>query len=117
MPLYEHRCLNGHVRDVFEHTRDDLGCDTTICGECGSTMALVQSYGRGLLYFEEGKERIIRNLEVLEPGNNPTGPVRVASPKDHERAMKRAGVREPVAADWDKLRLRDRAKKKTGRWV
>lgn len=115
--LYEFQCINGHKRDVFEHHPDDKGCETIFCKECGHSMAPVPTYGRGLLYFEEGKERVIHNLEVLGPHNKPSGPVRVASHKDHERAMKRAGVRSPTAADWDKLKLRDRAKEKTGRWV
>lgn len=117
MPLYEYECINGHKREGFEHHPDDLGCTTMVCDECGHTMAPIPSYGKGLLQFEESKERIIHNLEILGPGNIPSDPVRVASPKDHEKAMKRAGVREPTASDWDKMQLRDRAKKKPGRWV
>ena len=71
-----------------------------------------------LLALEEAKERYVWNLEpTVEPGQHSKGPVRVASPSQHREAMKRAGVREPVASDWDRLKLRDRAKTKPKRWV
>ncbi len=107
MPIYEHRCLNDHSRDVFEHHPDNLGCDTIICETCGHSMAPVPSYGRGLLYFEEGKGRWIHNL-----GHDP---VYITSRKQHIEAMKRAGVSEAPAIP-PKTKLTGRAKE-NGRWI
>jgi len=82
--IYEFTCIEGHGRDVFEHHRDDLGADTVICDVCGNSMGPLPSYGRGLLFFEEGRGRWIHNL-----GDKP---VYITSTKQHEREMKRAGV-------------------------
>ena len=108
--LYEYLCLNGHTREVFEHTPKDKGVTTPICN-CGHTMGPIPSYGRGLLYFEEGRERIIENLFAA--------PVRVTSYRQHRELMKKAGVESAPAI----LRQQDNRNRKTltlvakGRWI
>ena len=87
--LYQFECINSHSREVFEHTADNLGCDTIICEHCGHSMAPVPAFGRGLLFFEEGRGRWIHNL-----GHDP---VYITSRKQHIEAMKRAGVSEAPA--------------------
>jgi hypothetical protein len=83
MPLYEYVCLEDHRRDVFLHAARDLGAQTVVC-DCGHTMGLSLSLGRGLTYFEEGRARTIYNL-----GHEP---VVVTSHEQHKAAMRRAGV-------------------------
>lgn len=105
--IYQFECIEGHQRDVFEHARENLGCETIICKTCGHTMAPVPSYGRGLLYFEEGRGRWIHNLGEK--------PVYITSKKQHIAAMKAAGVAEAGAIP-NKTKFTGRASEK-GRWV
>src|SRR3990172_796363 len=107
MPLYEFVCLEGHHRDVFEHHRDDLGCQTIFCEICDHSMAPAPRFGRGLLFFEEGRGRWIHNLADK--------PVYITSKKQHEEAMKKAGVREAPAIP-DHIKLSGRVSEK-GRWI
>ena len=85
--IYEWRCSGcGLEAEHFEHHPDDKGAESYVCA-CGYSMApLIGLLGRGLLYFEEGRERTIWNL-----GHEP---VRLSSAKAHKEAMKRAGVGE-----------------------
>lgn len=89
MPVYDFQCANEHVKEVFVHVRDDLGCETIICNRCGHGMAPVSSYGRGLLFFEEGRGRWIENLGPE--------PVYITSKKQHAEVMKKRGVEEAPA--------------------
>ena len=109
--LYEYECLNGHRRERFEHHPDDKGCETIICDECGHTMGPVPSYGRGLLYFEEGRARTIWNLGPE--------PVTIRSHKEHLEAMKKAGVAQAGAEIVTTNNLRRSPRKITakGRWI
>lgn len=108
--IYGYRCINGHEKDVFVHHPKDKGCEPTIC-HCNNTMGPVLSMGKGLLYFEEGRERIIYNLGPE--------PVRVRSSAQHKEAMKKAGV-QPAPAVFEstsntfKEKIRITTK---GRWV
>ena len=105
MPVYDFICIKGHTKEVFEKTRDDLGCETVIC-KCGNTMAPVPSYGRGLLFFEEGRGRWIHNLGV--------NPVYITSKKQHIEAMNRAGLMEAPA----ELPTRGHSRISTkGKWI
>lgn len=114
MPIFDYRCPIGHVTEHYVGISEEV--PTQQCW-CSLVACKVFSPGIGrMLSMEEGKEQVIRNLEVLGEGNESTGPVRITSPDAHRRAMKRAGVREVTASDYDKLRLRDRAKTKPERW-
>ena len=84
MPMFEMRCLNGHVRDIFAHSVLERACKTIICTECGNGMAPVLSMGRGLTYFEEGRARVIHNLGPE--------PVTITSHEQHKRIMKERGL-------------------------
>jgi hypothetical protein len=97
MPLYTHQCENGHSTDHYVRHPDDKGCETLICKECKSTMSPIISYGQGLCYFEEGRERRIWNLERSDQKDaqgNPIAsqPVFVRSAEHHKRLMRAAGV-------------------------
>lgn len=70
-------------------------------------MGPIPSFGRGLLFFEEGRGRWIHNLGP--------DPVYITSPKQHALAMKRAGVREAPTIP-DKTKFSGRASEK-GRWI
>jgi len=83
--LFEFQCLNGHCKEGFYHNIKDLGCETEIC-ECGNTMSNIVSYGKPLLWFEEGRGRWIQNL--AEDGN----PVYVTSATQHNALMKKNKV-------------------------
>ena len=83
MPIYEYRCINGHLKESYEILRDK-GCLTHVCGDCGCTMGQVISHTAPLLYFEEGRGRWIHNLAH--------DPIYITSHKQHEREMKKAGV-------------------------
>lgn len=83
MPLITLQCLNGHTSEQYLHTWENLGCETRLCA-CGMTMAPIFSPGTTNTYFEEGRARVIHNL-----GHQP---VRITSYKQHQEAMKRAGV-------------------------
>jgi hypothetical protein len=97
MPLYTHICMNGHSKDLFVRHPDDKGCDTHICKVCQGSLAPIISYGQGLCYFEEGRERRIWNLERADQKDakgNPMAsqPVFVRSAGEHKRKMREAGV-------------------------
>lgn len=84
MPTYTFRCEAGHEHDEFVLHTDNKGCQTHVCRTCRSSMAPVITYGQGLLYFEEGRERMIWNLGPE--------PVFVKSHQEHKRRMRLAGV-------------------------
>lgn len=85
MPTFEFHCVNGHARDTYEHHRDDLGCRTIVCEDCGELMAPVFSgFGRGLTYFEEGRGRVLWNLGPE--------PITVRSHEEHKRLMRERGL-------------------------
>lgn len=91
--LYGWHC-SGCEKDAehFEHHPDDKGAESYVCA-CGHSMAPAVSLGTSLVWFEEGRERIIPNLNYLdEQGNEHSQPIR--SWKDYQRAKKRAGVTE-----------------------
>ena len=102
MPLYEFQCLNGHRREIFEFSAADKGCETVIC-ECGHSMGPVFSPGKGIVFFEEGRPRVINNLGPE--------PVTITSFRQHKEAMKRAGVVEAGSNP------RSRIEEKGRRWV
>jgi hypothetical protein len=83
MPLYDYACPNGHIEEHYLRA-DERDAVTPICPKDGHTMGPVASFGMGLVYFEEGRPRVIENL-----GHEP---VVVRSAREHERAMKQAGV-------------------------
>lgn len=62
MPLITMQCIHGHSVDQYVHTLSDRGCRTMICRVCSQTMGPTLSVGRGLLYFEEGRPRIIEHM-------------------------------------------------------
>ena len=80
MPTYTFRCEAGHEHDEFVVHPDNKGCQTHLCRACKSTMAPVITYGQGMLYFEEGRSRMIWNL-----GHEP---VHVTSAEQHKRLMR-----------------------------
>jgi hypothetical protein len=85
MPLFAHRCLSGHTRDVYAHNLLERACRTIVCEDCHQTMSPILSLGQGLTYFgEKGGGRWIHNLGPE--------PIRVTSTKQHEDLMKAAGV-------------------------
>lgn len=87
--------------------------------QCHCGLVAIRQFTPGIgrmLTLEESSTKLIHNLEVLGPNGESTGPVRVSSENERRRAMKRARVREVTAADFDKLRFRDRAKNKPKRW-
>lgn len=83
MPLVNLSCLNQHRSEVFVHAWADLGCETRWCA-CGELLAPAFSAGTTLTWFEEGRARVIHNL-----GDQP---VVLTSHKQHQEAMRRAGV-------------------------
>jgi len=83
MPLYAFACLEGHTTEVYCHVAADRGARTVLC-DCGASMAPVLSVGRGLTWFEEGRPRVLHNL-----GDQP---VTVTSHRQHQAAMRAAGV-------------------------
>lgn len=82
MPLYDYRCEQGHeVLDKYvplAKYADSQQCD------CGAPMTKLLSMGRGLLFFEEGRGRLIENL-----GDQP---VYVTSHEQHRALMKQHKV-------------------------
>jgi hypothetical protein len=85
MPLFAHRCLSGHTRDVYAHNLLERACRTIVCEACHQTMSPILSLGQALTYFgEKGGGRWIHNLGPE--------PIRVTSTKQHEDLMKAAGV-------------------------
>lgn len=87
-PLYDFVCENGHeYRDKYLPTsQTDI---PVLCEECGQTMTKLLSMGRGLVWFEEGRGRLIHNL-----GHEP---VLVTSHEQHKRLMRENKV------DWATL--------------
>lgn len=83
MPLVDMRCIAGHDDVCYVHHIDDFGCDTRVCA-CGATLGRVLSLGTGITYFEQGRGRWIHNL-----GHEP---IYVTSHRQHDAAMRRAGV-------------------------
>lgn len=81
MPLYQLQCANHHQADEFCHHPDDKGCRTMVCEQCGETMGYVMSVGGGMLFFEQGRERVIHNM-----GHEP---VTISSPAQHRAEMKK----------------------------
>lgn len=84
MPLYDFRCIDGHIREAFEHSPLDKGCHTILCEICHSTMGPVASFGKGLTPELGGWPRVIHNL-----GHDP---VLVTSTGHHQRLMKERKV-------------------------
>lgn len=83
MPMYNLQCLEGHTSEIFVHHPRDLGCEVRQC-HCGNSLGLVFTAGTTLTWFEEGRGRWIHNL-----GHEP---VYLTSHRQHQEAMKRAGV-------------------------
>lgn len=83
MPLVDFRDVHGHEAEHYLRPAE-RGAFTALCLTCGSTMAERLTFGGGLLWAEEGRPRVIENL-----GHDP---VVVRSAREHERAMKTAGV-------------------------
>ena len=84
MPLYALRCPEcDRGTEEFCHVPADRGTQTHLC-PCGSTLAPIISLGQGLTFFEEGKPRTIWNLGPQ--------PITVRSAREHQDAMKAAGV-------------------------
>jgi hypothetical protein len=83
MPLYEFICPEDHREEHFASIadRDKLRLD---CRVCGANLKRMPG-GKGLLYFEEGRERWIPNLREDRP---------IRSAKEHKEAMKQRGVVE-----------------------
>jgi len=84
MPIYEYRCINGHIKELFCHVSDEKYVQTLTCEECANTMGPIISNTSALLWFEEGRPRTIYNL-----GHEP---ITIRSHKEHQEAMKKAGV-------------------------
>lgn len=83
--ILDFQCLNGHQKEVFEHVRANLGCETVIC-KCGHTMGPLPSFGKGLAWIEEGRPRTFWNIGPQ--------PITVTSQKQYREAMAKHGVRE-----------------------
>ena len=107
--LFDFKCTEGHIVEQLVNGQEPTA---PICGVCRSPahQIFTPTVGRAL-YFEEGRTRTIQNLETLGPGNVSNGPVRVSSRKQHQEAMKRAGVCE---AGVDVHHNHGQAK---GRWI
>ena len=107
--LFDFKCTEGHIVEQLVNGQE---LTAPICGVCGRPAHQIFTPAAGrALYFEEGRTRTIQNLETLGPGNVSNGPVRVSSRKQHQEAMKRAGVTEAGAGMHLK---RGQAK---GRWI
>ncbi len=91
MPLFDFICFEEHVSEHYVATYKEALEARFLCKDCPpfhtSYMRFLPSCGgRGLLWFEEGRERTIENL-----GHEP---VRITSKKQHRDAMRKAGVAE-----------------------
>jgi len=84
MPIYTRQCINGHQEDSIEISWTEKYTKTVFCKKCNNTMGHVFTLAKPSLFFEEGKARVIHNL-----GHDP---VTITSSKQHEAAMKKAGV-------------------------
>ena len=95
MPLYDFVCQQGHREERFMASFREADETAYQCATCVSVMVRERACGgRGLLWFEEGRERVIENLGAE--------PVRIRSARDHKRAMKAAGVVEAGNRQGDK---------------
>ena len=83
MPIIEYRCDADHVDDRFFH-RADQALDLLPCRNCASMAHKCLSLGSGLVYFEEGRARVITNLSDK--------PQVVRSTTEHNKLMKQHGV-------------------------
>lgn len=97
MPIHEFRCLNQHRLDQFIHVADDFGTRTALCEICGETMSPRVGQGTALLFFEEGRSRVIENLGPQ--------PIEVRTHAQHQAVMKKekvelAGQRRGVPGWW-----------------
>lgn len=85
MPLYDFSCYRGHEEEHFVPSYEEAKDTAYQCSQClGVSVFRPSCGGRGLLWAEEGRERVIHNL-----GHDP---VTVRSAKEHKEAMKKAGV-------------------------
>lgn len=87
MPLYEFACAKDHREEHFITSVDDRDKSVLHCKRCHGEMKRLPG-GKGLLFFEEGRERWIHNLRSDKP---------IRSHKEHQEAMKARGV-EPAGA-------------------
>ena len=100
MPIYEWRCPECSAEKEVYHSSPDI-VESEVCAECHALMGrLMPSSVGSALWAEEGRPRTIWNLGPE--------PVTVSSAKQHQDAMKKAGV-VPAGANWK------RGEK--GRWV
>ena len=83
MPMYEYLCLSDH-HDTRYFPRTDLALDVLPCRTCGSQASKQLSMGQGLLFFEEGRARLIENITHE--------PQLVRSAEEHKRLCKKHGV-------------------------
>lgn len=86
MPIYQYKCSEGHTKEVYVHSYKDKGCATVLCDTCSNSMEDVIVGTQSLLYFEEGRPRVIENLFDK--------PVVVRSHAEHKALMKKAGVEQ-----------------------
>jgi len=97
----EFKCLNGHIRDVFEHVRSDVGASDhsglVVCEVCSHTMGPVMSYGHPMLFFEEGRTRMIANLD---DGDTPISSYKQYQDKKKERGVENAGALKHGKGTW-----------------
>ena len=84
MPLYTYRCMNEHEEDVYVRNYQDKDCETPICRQCGNTMESIIAPSNRMLYFEQGKPRVMNNLGPE--------PVIVRSHSELEKKMKERGL-------------------------
>ena len=87
MPLYEYACENNHHEEHWIATIADRDREKRICALCQRELTRLPG-GKGLLFFEEGRERWIENLRTDKP---------IRSHKEHQEAMKARGV-EPAGS-------------------
>lgn len=84
MPMYEFQCINEHRDVVFVKNYRDCHCETVLCSHCGETMGSVIGSSNRMLYFEEGRARVMNHLGPE--------PVTVRSHAELERKMKERGL-------------------------
>ena len=83
MPIYEYRCIQGHVQEEYEGVKDK-GCFTVICKKCLTTMGPIITGSNRMLYFEEGRGHWMMNLGPE--------PVLVHSHRELEKKMREKGL-------------------------
>lgn len=87
MPLYIFRCELGHELEAYVRSYAEVRTMWSQCPQCLRKMTYKPTCGgRGMLWAEEGRPRVIENLGEK--------PIVVTSRKAHQEAMKRAGVLE-----------------------